>query len=156
MDDYTIARALHVLAVLLWIGGVAFVTTVLIPSIKTVQAPDERLAVFHRFEARFAPQARIWVLLAGASGLWMIWRADMWARFADPRFWWMHAMVAVWSVFALMLFVLEPLVVHRRMANSRDPEGDFARMERVHRILLAASLITAVGAVAGAHGLLLF
>ena len=32
MDDFTIARALHVLAVVAWIGGVAFVTTVLMPS----------------------------------------------------------------------------------------------------------------------------
>ena len=63
------------------------------------------------------------MLLAGASGLWMIWRADMWERFADPRFWWMHAMVAVWSIFALMLFVLEPFFLHARMANSRNPEA---------------------------------
>jgi uncharacterized membrane protein len=27
MDDVTIARALHVLSVILWIGGVGFVTT---------------------------------------------------------------------------------------------------------------------------------
>ena len=138
----------------MWIGGVAFVTTVLVPSIRAAHAPGERLAAFHRFEGKFAPQARAWVLLAGASGLWMIWRADMWARFADPRFWWMHAMVAVWSIFALMLFVLEPFFLHARMANSRNPEADFARVERMHRVLLLASLATVLGAVAGAHGLM--
>ena len=31
-NDFAIARALHVLAVLIWIGGVAFVTLVLIPA----------------------------------------------------------------------------------------------------------------------------
>ena len=36
MDDFIIARALHVLAVLMWIGGVAFVTMVLFPSIVLV------------------------------------------------------------------------------------------------------------------------
>ena len=30
MDDVTIARALHVLSVILWIGGAGFVTTVLL------------------------------------------------------------------------------------------------------------------------------
>ena len=152
MDDFTIARALHVLAIVMWIGGVAFVTTVLMPSIRRAHAPGERLAAFHRFEGAFAPQARVWVLLAGASGLWMIWRTDMWDRFLDPRFWWMHAMVAVWTAFAAMLFMIEPLFLHRRMAASPDPAADFARMERMHRILLIVSLVTTLGAVAGAHG----
>jgi uncharacterized membrane protein len=152
MDDFILARVLHVLAVLLWIGGVAFVTMVLFPSIRNGAPPDERLQAFHRFEGRFAPQAKVWVLLAGLTGLWMAFRADLWSRFADLHFWWMHAMVAVWLVFAAMLFVIEPLFLHRRMETSRDPAGDFARMERMHRLLLAASLVTVFGAVAGSHG----
>lgn len=152
MDDFIIARALHVLAVLMWIGGVAFVTTVLIPSIRRSVLPAERLAAFHRFEGRFAPQAAVWVLLAGASGFWMTHRAGLWGRFLDAEYWWMHAMVAVWLAFALMLFVIEPLFLHRRMAASPDPARDFARMERVHRVLLALSLLTVLGAVAGSHG----
>lgn len=31
MESYTIARIIHVVAVILWIGGVAMVTTVIIP-----------------------------------------------------------------------------------------------------------------------------
>jgi hypothetical protein len=31
----------------------------------------------------------------------------------DPAFWWLALMVAVWAVFALVVFVLEPLVIHR-------------------------------------------
>lgn len=152
MDDFILARALHVLAVIGWIGGVAFVTTVLFPAIRRGVAPEERLAAFHRFEGRFAPQAAFWVVLAGASGLWMTWRADLWHRFVDPAYWWMHAMVLVWLTFATMLFVIEPLFLHRRMANSPDPARDFARMERVHWLMLAASLLTTLGAVAGSHG----
>ena len=38
MDDVTIARALHVLAVVLWIGGVGLVTTVLLPLLRRL--PD--------------------------------------------------------------------------------------------------------------------
>jgi uncharacterized membrane protein len=37
MDDVTIARALHVLSVVLWIGGVGFVTTVLLPTVRCVK-----------------------------------------------------------------------------------------------------------------------
>jgi len=156
MDDLTIARALHVLGVLMWIGGVAFVTTIVMPFIRRSAQPAERLEAFHRIEGRFASQARFWVLLAGASGLWMTYRANMWDRFADPQFWWMHAMVAVWLLFAAMLFLIEPLYLHRRMENSPAPARDYQRFEKLHRVLLAISLITLLGAVAGSHGLLIF
>lgn len=153
MDDFVIARIAHVASVLFWIGGVAFVTLVLMPSIRAANAPDERLAAFHRIEGRFAPQARLWVLLAGASGFWMMWRGEMGYRLAEPQFWWMHAMIAIWLIFAAMLFVIEPLFLHRRMASSPDPARDYARMERMHRLLLGASTIAVIGAVGGSHGL---
>jgi uncharacterized membrane protein len=153
MQDFIIARVVHVIAVVCWIGGVAFVTLVVMPSVRREQRPDERLAAFHRLESRFAPQARLWVLLAGASGFWMVWRGEMWGRFADPQLWWMHAMVALWLVFATMLFSIEPLFLHRRLAASHDPARDFARMETMHRVLLAAAAVTLVGAVGGSHGL---
>ena len=153
MDDIIIARAVHVLSILFWIGGVAFVTLVVMPSVRGSNAPEDRLAAFHRIEGRFAPQARFWVLVAGASGFWMIHRAHMWDRFADPRFWWMHAMVGLWTIFFVMLFLIEPLFLHRRMNASSQPESDFARMERLHRLLLLIAVVTVLGAVAGSHGL---
>lgn len=153
MDDLTIARIVHVIAVLCWIGGVAFVTSVLMPTLIATEEPDDRLRRFQQIEGRFAGQARLWVLLAGASGFWMVARADMWSRFAEPRFWWMHLMVALWTAFALMLFVIEPLHLHRRLATSTAPAADFARMLRLHQVLLAVATITLVGAVGGSHGL---
>ena len=147
MDDFILARAVHILSVLMWIGGVAFVTTALMPAIRRSIPPERQLEEFHRFEGRFAPQAAISVLLAGASGFWMTWRADLWSRFADPHYWWMHAMVAVWLAFALMLFVVEPLFLHKRMAASPDPARDFRQMERLHRVALVLSLVTVAGAV---------
>jgi hypothetical protein len=48
--------------------------------------------------------------------------------------------------------VIEPLHLHRRMAASPDPERDFTRLERLHRVALALSLLTVAGAVAGSHG----
>ena len=153
MDDFLMARVIHMTSIVLWIGGVAFVTTVAMPAIRRDSLPDERLSGFHQFERGFARQARVWVALAGPSGFWMVWRADLWTRFSSPIVWWMIAMVAIWTVFAVMLFVLEPLIIHRRMRDSIDPAGDLARMERMHRILLAASLVTFVGAVGGSHGL---
>ena len=153
MFDLALARTIHVVAVLFWIGGVGFVTWVLMPALHAIKPPQERLVRFQQFESRFAWQARLWVLLAGASGFWMVGRADLWSRFGDIRFWWMHLMVALWAVFAAMLFIIEPLHLKRRLAMSTTPGADFARMMRLHQLLVGASIITIVGAVGGSHGL---
>jgi len=154
MDQLAIARALHVLAVVLWIGGVGFVTTVLLPAVRRLKTPTERVAFFDAVERQFAWQARATTLLAGLTGFYMTTRLDLWSRFHSAAYWWMHAMVAVWLLFTVMLFVAEPLVLHRwfQKRAMSDPEGTFALIERMHRVLLAVSLITVLGAVAGSHG----
>jgi len=153
-----IARALHVLSVVLWIGGVGFVTTVLLPAVRRLRPPDERMSLFGQVERRFAWQARLTTIIAGLTGFYMVHRFGLWNRFQHGDYWWMHAMVAVWVLFTLMLFVLEPLVLHRwLLARSQvEPEATFRLVEWLHRVLLAISLVTLLGAVAGSHGLQLF
>jgi uncharacterized membrane protein len=154
MDDLAIARALHVLAVVVWIGGVAMVTSVILPAVRRMAKPNERFAFFESVERRFAFQARVATVLAAVTGFYMVYRLELWERFLDVQHWWMHAMVAVWAVFTLVLFVLEPLVLHRLFNDRarRDPEGTFRLVERLHWVLLTLSLVTTLGAVAGAHG----
>ena len=156
MDDVTLARARHVLAVVLWIGGVAFVTTVLLPAVRDLHTPAERVVFFETVERRFGNQARVTTVLAGLSGFYMVVRLDLWDRFRSLAYWWMHAMVAVW-LFTLMLFVAEPLFLDRWLlarAKAR-PEATFGLIERLHWILLVLSLITLIGAVLGSHGVLI-
>jgi uncharacterized membrane protein len=117
MSDIMLARVLHVLAVVLWIGGVGMVTTVLLPAIRRQYEPPQRFPIFHALEQPFARQARITTALAGASGFYMAWRLDAWDRFRSAVFWWMHAMVLTWLVFTLMLFVIEPLFLERLLAR---------------------------------------
>jgi uncharacterized membrane protein len=154
MDAPGVARALHVLAVVLWIGGVAMVTTVLLPTVRRHANAGEQVELFERLESSFAAQARWTTLLAGATGFWLVWHYNLWSRFAEAGYWWMHAMVGVWLLFTLMLFVIEPLFLHRRLSerSRRDPSGTFALIQRSHWVLLVLSLITVFGAVAGSHG----
>ena len=154
MDDITFARALHVLAIVHWIGGVSFVTLTLLPGLTHSAPAAQRLDLFEMIEGRFAFQARISTLLAGATGFYMTHRLDAWARFAEPRYWWMHAMTAIWAIFTIVLFVAEPLFLHRwfRERAMRDPDGTFRIVQRLHMVLMTASLVTVAGAVLGAHG----
>jgi hypothetical protein len=79
---------------------------------------------------------------------------DLWDRFLSIHDWWIHAMVGVWLVFTIMLFVAEPLFLHRwfhARAKTR-PAETFRLIVGLHWFLLAISLITVVGATAGSHG----
>mgnify|MGYP001036452227 CR=1 FL=1 len=157
-DDLALARVLHILGVIVWIGGVSMATTVALPAVRRGALGADRLAAFQAFERRFVWQARAAVLLVGLSGYYMLERMDLWSRFTDGHFWWMHAMVFVWSLFFLLLFVGEPLVLHRYFPPwaRRDPARAFAVLHHVHVVLLTLAMVTVFGAMAGSHGWLLF
>ena len=154
MNHAIAARALHVIGVVLWIGGVAFVTTVLLPAVRRMTTPAERAAFLESVERRFAWQARGTTLLVGATGFYLVHAWNLWDRFGSASYWWMHAMVAIWTLFTVMLFIAEPFFLHRRILEraEREPEATFRRIERLHRVLLLLSLLTVFGAVAGSHG----
>ncbi len=158
MDDPALARVLHILGLIVWIGGVSMVTSVVLPAVRRGDLGGDRLAAFHAFERRFAWQARAAVLVVGVSGFYMIERLDLWSRFADGHFWWMHAMLLVWSLFFLVLFVGEPLILHRYFPSwaRRDPDRAFAILHHAHGVLLMLAIVTTFGAVAGSHGWMLF
>jgi len=154
MSDFLLARALHVLGVVLWIGGVAFVTLILLPVVRKDVEPHLRVQFFENVESGFARQARWTTLITGLSGFYLVYRLEAWDRFAQASFWWMHATVGVWAAFTVMLFVLEPLWLHEwfRARARRDPVGTFRLVERLHRVLLVISLITVAAAAEGSHG----
>src|SRR5271154_1042394 len=105
MDDVAAARALHVLAVVIWIGGGAMGTTVVLPA---VRRGDIGLQAFEAIERRFGWHARIASVIVALTGFYMTDRLDLWDRFRSGEFWWMHAMVCLWLLFPLVLFVAEP------------------------------------------------
>jgi uncharacterized membrane protein len=141
MVDVTVARAIHVLSIVHWIGGLAFVTLVVLPLCR-----GTGIALFEQVERVFSRQVRVSVPLAGASGFYMADRLDLWPRFLDPAAWWLGAMVILWLLFMVVLFVVEPLARHR------VPELRF--LARAHKALLAVSSLVIATAVLGAHGLL--
>jgi hypothetical protein len=110
--------------------------------------------LFELAERRFSAQVRISIPVAGVAGLWMTWRMDLWSRFLDPHFWWMGAMLAVWTLFAIVVFVVEPLFEERlERAAHANPQAALDRLATLHAVLLGLAAVTIAGAVAGAHGL---
>jgi uncharacterized membrane protein len=154
MEAVAFARIVHVLGVVIWIGGVWFVTTIIIPSVVEKGCDKDSVQLFARLEARFSLHARVAVLLTGLSGGYMLYITDSWALFMRAGYWWLFSMSLVWLVFMLMLFVLEPLFMHRWFAQAikAAPQTAFRRINQMHWVLLILSLVTIAGAVAGSHG----
>ncbi len=153
---FIVALVVHLIAVVIWIGGIAAVTTVMFPAMRNCDAIERKISLFHQVERRFRPQARIAWMIVGMSGFYMVGSLNAWSWFAQARYWWMQAMVVLWVVFGLMLFVVEPLVagprVERKLAT--DPAAALARMEALHWTLLVLSLLVIAGAIAGTNGAL--
>jgi uncharacterized membrane protein len=154
MDDVIVARALHVLAVVIWIGGVSMATTVALSAIRRGELGDDRVRAFQAIEHRFVWQARTAVIVVGLTGLYMTWRLDLWERFRSIGFWWMHAMVCLWLLFAFVLFIAEPFILRRHFPRwtTERPQTAFAWLQRAHWVLLVLSVVTILGAVAGSQG----
>lgn len=152
---FVFARALHVMGVVLWIGGVAFVTTVLIPSLKNINNSSNKLELFEQLEGKFSFQAKLATLVTGISGFYMVEVMNAWDRYQHLQFWWMHLMTLIWFIFTLVLFVLEPLFLHQWFHEQavKDSVKTFSLVHTIHKILLSLSLLAVFGAVAGAHGL---
>jgi uncharacterized membrane protein len=154
IDGFILARTIHVLALVHWIGGVAVVTTIVLPNARRLPDAREAIGYFETFERRFAPQARVSVLLAGLSGAYMLMALDAWDRFRYVSFWWLHLMVAIWVVFALMIYVAEPLVIHRLFHDYalRNKDRAFALAIRLHALALCMSVLAIGAGMYGAHG----
>lgn len=154
MDSLTLARAIHILSIVIWMGGVTFVTIVLIPTLRRSLFLSDQLSIFNAIENQFASIARLMVILAGLSGLYMTYKLDAWSRFAEYNFIWMHAMVFVWLLFFLALFVIEPFFLkdHGRMVKSGNNVDGLKKTQIVHSIILVLSLITIAVSVMGVHG----
>ena len=94
------------------------------------------------------------MLVAGASGADMMARLHLAGPLGTAHGLWLDGMVAFWALFMLLLFVLEPAVLHRRLRErgTRDGEATRVRLLRGHAVLLVLALIVVTAAVFGVQG----
>lgn len=158
MADVGVALGLHVFGVLWWVGGLTFVTLVVLPLLRS-GAMGEVQPAFHKIESRFAPQVKLSLLIVGATGLYMLWRLNAWAWLLDPHKWWVPAMLIYWLWFCMMLFILGPAGVLKKVMKGTggNESAAWKRLHTVHAILMVLGWIIVFSALAGDHyGVLAF
>ena len=129
---YASLKAIHLLAVIAWLGGMFFMLMCLRPAVHEVLDPPPRIRLMHATLRRFlriVGFAVLAILLSGAAMIAMAWRdrAAAGLAFNMPLDW--YAMVALFFVMlAVYLHVRLPLFsrVARGLAAERWPEAGAA------------------------------
>lgn len=146
---YHLAVFLHLLAALLWLGGMFFLGVVGAPVLRKLEPAALRARLFHELGLRFRTVGWISLGVLVATGLWIlhmrgVLRADVltdstwWATpFGRALFWKLMAVVAMVVVSALHDFVFGP-----RAGRALEEAGEAAR-ERNRRLALHLARINA-------------
>ena len=155
---YPFLHIIHILTVILWIGGLGFITILMLPMI--VKMPDalQKVLLFQRIEHRFAPLARIYTVIVGVSGFSMFFILDLTSIIFTKEGMFLLIMIAIWIFWVIMLFGLEPLIVKRILDNLAKEKGKnleiedlFNRMNILHFVLLFLSLTASASGIIFAH-----
>jgi len=145
----SVAVALHVLAVVVWVGGMAFALFVLRPGLAAL-APPQRITVLATVFARFLPLVGVAILVIVASGAAML--------LALPGLrglgWGLHVMTTVGVVmivvYAVLWLRLNPRL--QRAAAAQDWPGAAAVAESMRRgvlLNLVLGIVVIVAAIVG-------
>lgn len=145
--------AVHVLAVVIWIGGVAFVTMVVFPMIMRMESSIEKVLFFQGVEHRFANIAKLCVFIVGLTGIGLLQITGEWNVLFKVTGIGPTLMLIVWIFYVLILLFEGKLfkIIFRGDAQ-QDTARVFFRLSVFHWFVLGMSLLAiGIGVLAG-HG----
>jgi putative copper export protein len=144
---YVTALIIHVLSIVIWIGGVAFVTMITFPMIVRVDNSLEQVMMFQGTEHRFSKIAKFMVILAGLSGLYLIFEKGL-----SFGVW---VMIIIWTFYAALLFGLEKIIFKKLFSNPEGRQTDtkkvFKLLQGFHWFVLALSFLAIAAGIYEAH-----
>ncbi len=117
---YAIALIIHVLSIVIWIGGVAFVTMIMFPMIQRTKNSLEQVLMFQGVEHRFSKIVKVLVILTGLSGLYLLYEKGF--SFGA----WI--MIFLWTLYASLLSFLEKIIFKKLFAK---PSGEQLNTKQV-------------------------
>ncbi len=143
---YVVALTIHVLSIVIWIGGVSFVTLVTFPMILRMDKSLEMVMMFQGTEHRFGKIAKVMVILAGLSGLYLIYEKGL-----STAVW---VMIILWAVYASLLFGLEKAIFKKlfdKPGEKTDTKKVFNILQAFHWVVLGLSFLAVAAGVYAGH-----
>jgi len=155
---FLLMHIVHLLAVIVWIGGLVFVTGIVLPMAIKTPDPLQKVLTFQRIEHRFAPLAKAYNIITGITGFVMVWQMGWYELYFTREGWALTFMTAIWLFWFVMLVGLEPIVIKKmldKMARDgakMDIDGIFRKVKTLHWFMVAISLAAAAAGALVAHG----
>lgn len=149
----TLLLIVHVIGVIIWIGGVAFVTTVIFPMMYGTEGSLEKALLFQGVEHRFSGMVK-WLLAAvGGTGLYMLYAVYGFGILLQPRGWAILVMIAAWTLYA-MIILAEKKIFGKLFANPEkvDMNKALRTVNLMHWFLLLVSFSAVAAGVWFGHG----
>lgn len=151
---------IHVFGVVIWIGGVAFVTMIIFPMIQRTENSLEQVIMFQGVEHRFSKIAKIMVVLVGLSGLYLIY-GKYGFNFKELGFG-VWIMITVWAFYASLLFGLEKIIFKKLFSTPTGEQPDlpteqagtrkiFNILQGFHWIILILSFLAIAAGIWTTH-----
>ncbi|MGB1010315.1 MAG: CopD family protein [Thiolinea sp.] len=146
----SVALSLHVLAAVIWVGGMFFAYNALRPSAASLLEPPMRLSLWKAVFSRFFPWVWVSVVIILASGYWMI--SQYYGGMAStPLFVHiMHGLGLVMMLIFLHVFFAPYRRLKRAVDDTRWPGG--AKALNQIRILIGINLLLGLITVVVATG----
>jgi len=144
--EMVLALTLHIMSVVVWIGGVTFVTLVTFPMILRMEKSLEMVMMFQGTEHRFVKIAKAMVILAGLSGFYLLYEKGLSTA--------VIIMIVIWAGYALLIFGLEKKLFVKlfgRPEDQTDTKKVFKILQIFHWVVLALSFLAIAAGVYEAH-----
>ena len=146
----SIAISLHILAAIVWVGGMFFALIVLRPTASSLESKD-RLLLWDRTFGKFFLWVWAAIVILLISGYWMIFR--YWNGFSElPIF--LHLMQGIgWLMILLFLHLWFVLYRRFKQALTADDQSEAARYLNQIRWIVTTNLVLGlINSVIGASG----
>lgn len=151
---YSALKTLHILAIIVWVGGMVFAHFYLRPAVATLDAPA-RLRLMHDILSRFFRDVLAAALITLATGLWMIGRAakttvQAGGSFQMPLDWTIMATIGIVMVLIFLYIRLRLFPAFARAILSADwpvAGGVLAQIRQWVSINLGLGAVTVVVAL---------
>lgn len=145
--------AIHVITIILWIGGVAFVTINIFPILMRMEDSLEKVRYFQAVENRFARQARFYAFMAGLTGAVVLFMENGWSGILSKRGLGILFMLLAWLIYVLILtFERGIFKVLFKDTQTQDVSKIFFKLNLFHWFILAVSFLAVFFGVYFGHG----
>lgn len=144
--------SIHVIAIILWIGGVAFVTINIFPILMRMEDSLEKVRYFQAVENRFARQARLYALIAGITGAIILFLENGWSGLLSRRGMGILVMILAWLVYVLILTFEKSIFKMLFKEPTQDVTKIFFKLNIFHWFILTVSFLAVFLGVFLGHG----